>query len=189
MFRAIPGATVLYPSDAVSAERLTAEAARRGGICYLRTSRPKTPVLYTAEEKFPVPGLKVLRQQAADQITVVAAGVTLYEALNAADQLRGQGTNLRVIDLYCVKPLDVASLSENVRATDGRLIIVEDHYREGGIGEAVLAALTEARVALTAVRHLAVNRVPHSGPPAQLLDTFGISAKQIVVAAESILKQ
>jgi transketolase len=188
MFRAIPGATVLYPSDAVCAERLTAEAARRPGICYLRTSRPKTPVIYAADEAFPVPGLKVLRQKPGDQVTVVAAGVTLYEALSACDQLQAKGAGLRVIDLYCVKPLDVAALAENVRATGGRLIIVEDHYREGGIGEAVLSGLCEAGVPLTAVRHLAVDRVPHSGPSNQLLDLFGISARRIVTAAEQLLQ-
>ena len=189
MFRAIPGATVLYPADAVCAERLTVEAARREGICYLRTSRPKTPVLYTADETFPVPGLKVLRQSASDQVTAIAAGVTLYEALSASDQLKAKGTGLRVIDLYCVKPLDVAAIAENVRATSGRLIVVEDHYREGGIGEAVLAALCEAGVPLAGVRHLAVDRMPHSGPPAELLDKFGISARHIVAAAEQLLKQ
>jgi transketolase len=185
MFRAIPGATVLYPSDAVSAERLTAEAARRSGICYIRTSRPKTAVLYGPDETFPVPGLKVLRQKADDRVTVIAAGVTLYEALKACDQMQ---SGLRVIDLYCVKPLDTAALAENVRATGGRLIIVEDHYREGGIGEAVIAALCEAGVSLTAVRQLAPDRVPHSGAPNELLDLFGISARHIVAAAEQILK-
>jgi transketolase len=188
MFRAIPGATVLYPSDAVSAERLTAEAARRPGICYLRTSRPKTPVLYGADETFPVPGLKVLRQKPNDQITVVAAGVTLYEALSACEQLQAKGVAIRVVDLYCVKPLDVTALAENVRATSGRLMIVEDHYREGGIGEAVLSALCEAAVPLAGVRHLAVDRVPHSGPSKELLDRFGISARRIIEAAEELLK-
>jgi transketolase len=187
MFRAIPGATVLYPADAVCAERLTAEAARRPGICYLRTSRPKTPVLYPADETFPIPGLKVLRKSPGDKVTVIGAGVTLYEALHAADQLQAQGTGLRVIDLYCIKPLDVASLAENVKATGGRLLIVEDHYREGGIGEAVIAGLCEAGVPLTGVCQLAVDRVPHSGPPAELLDRFGISAKQIVEAAGRLL--
>ena len=187
MFRAIPGATVLYPADAVSAERLTAEAARRPGICYLRTSRPKTPVLYGPDEKFPVPGLKVLRQSPSDRITVVAAGVTLYEALNACDQMHAKGIGVRVIDLYCVKPLDIAALAENVRATGGRLITVEDHYAEGGLGEAVIAGLCEAGAAPTAVRRLAVDRVPHSGPPQQLLDVFGISARHIVAATGQIL--
>ena len=188
MFRAIPGATVFYPADAVCAERLTEEAARRPGICYMRTSRPKTPVLYAADEKFPVPGLKVLRQSPGDRLTVVAAGVTLYEALNACDQLQAKGTSIRVIDLYCVKPLDVVALAGNVRATGGKLITVEDHYREGGLGEAAIAALCEAGVALTAVRRLAVDRVPHSGPANELLDAFGISARHIVAAAEQLLQ-
>jgi transketolase len=188
MFRAIPGATVLYPADAVCAERLTAEAARRPGICYLRTSRPKTPVIYEANEAFPIPGLKVLQQKPDDQVTVVAAGVTVYEALKAADQLQAKGAGLRVIDLYCIKPLDVAALAENVRATGGRLIIVEDHYREGGVGEAVVAALSQAGVPLTGVRHLAVERVPHSGSPTELLDRFGISAQHIAAAAEQLLQ-
>ncbi len=188
IFRAIPGAAVFYPSDAVSAERLTEEAARRPGICYLRTSRPKTPVLYTAKEEFPVPGLKVLRQGMGDRVTVVGAGITLYEALKAFDQLKVRGIAIRVIDLYCVKPLDTAALAENVRATGGRVITVEDHYHEGGLGEAVVTALAEGGVALSAVRRLAVDRVPHSGQPDELLDAFGISARHIVAAVDRILQ-
>jgi transketolase len=189
MFRAIPGAAVLYPADAVAAERLTEEAARRAGICYLRTSRPKTPVVYGPNEKFPVPGLKVLRQSGNDRVTVIGAGVTLFEALKAYEELKARGVALRVIDLYCVKPLDVAALAENVRATGGRLITVEDHYREGGLGEAVVTALGEAGVTLSRVRHLAADRVPHSGKPEELLDAFGISARHIVEAAEEILSK
>lgn len=188
MFRAIPGATVFYPSDGVSAERLTEEMARRPGICYLRTSRPKTAVLYGAGEKFPVPGLKALRQSANDRVTVIGAGVTVYEALKAFDQLKSRGIAIRVIDLYCVKPLDTAALSEHVRATGGRLVTVEDHYAGGGLGEAVLADLAEAGVPLTAVRRLAVDRVPHSGKPEELLDAFGISARHIIEAVNSLLE-
>lgn len=186
MFRAIPGATIFYPSDGVSAERLTEEMARRAGICYLRTSRPKTAVLYSAEEKFPVPGLKVLRQSANDRVTVIGAGVTVYEALKAYDELKARGVAIRVIDLYCVKPLDTAALREHVQATGGRLVTVEDHYAEGGLGEAVLAALADAGVPLTAVRRLAVDRVPHSGKPEELLDAFGISARKIAEAVQGI---
>jgi transketolase len=187
-FRAIPGAAILYPSDAVCAERMTEEAARRPGICYIRTSRPKTPVLYTAEEKFPVPGLKVLRKSANDSVTVIGAGVTLYEALKAYDQLAARKVAIRVIDLYCVKPLDIAALAENVRVTGGRLVTVEDHYYEGGLGEAVVTALADAGVALSALKRLAVDRVPHSGKPEELIDKFGISAKHIVEAVDGILK-
>jgi transketolase len=146
-------------------------------------------VVYGPNEKFPVPGLKVLRQSGNDRVTVIGAGVTLFEALKAYEELKARGVALRVIDLYCVKPLDVAALAENVRATGGRLITVEDHYREGGLGEAVVTALGEAGVTLSRVRHLAVDRVPHSGKPEELLDAFGISARHIVEAAEEILSK
>src|ERR1700722_2933188 len=189
MFRAIPTASVFYPSDAVAAERLTEEMARRAGICYLRTSRPKTPVLYSADEKFPVPGLKVHGAGASDQATIVGAGVTLYEGLKAAEQLKARGIAVRVINLYCVKPLDTAALADNVRATGGRLVTVEDHYAEGGIGEAVLAALALAGVTLTGVRHLSIDRVPHSGKPEELVEAFGISAKHIVEAVDQLLQK
>jgi transketolase len=185
MFRAIPGSTVFYPSDAVAAERLTEAAARMPGICYLRTSRPKTPVIYANDEPFPVPGFKVLRQSANDRAVVVTAGVTLVEALKAHDELKAKGVNLRVIDLYCVKPMDGAALAAEVRAAGGRLITVEDHYPEGGLGEAVLSALAGTDVTLKGVRRLAVTGVPHSGKPEELLDAFGISARHIVKAATS----
>ncbi|MGD0842316.1 MAG: transketolase [Candidatus Acidiferrales bacterium] len=186
-FRTIPGAAILYPSDAVATERLTEAAARHPGICYIRTSRPKTPVLYANDEKFPIPGLKVLRKSADDRATVIAAGVTLYEALKAADLLKAKGIAIRVIDLYCIKPLDTAALVEHARATGGRIVTVEDHYPEGGIGEAVLAALAEAGVAVQGVR-LAVDRIAHSGHAAELLETFGISANHIVAAVERFAK-
>ncbi len=186
MFRAIPGATVLYPSDAVAAERLTEAAARLPGMCYVRTSRPKMPILYANDEKFPVPGFKVLRQSSSDRATVIAAGVTLLEALKAFEQLKAQGIAIRVIDLYCVKPVDAAALGEQVAAARGRLVTVEDHYPEGGLGEAVLSALTTQGIALEAARLLAVPRVPHSGKPDELLDAFGISARHIVAAVKQL---
>jgi transketolase len=185
MFRAIPGAAVLYPCDAVSAERLTEAAARRSGICYLRTSRPKTPVLYANEEKFPIPGFKVLRKSAQDRAVVVAAGVTLHEALKAHEELAKKGIAIRVLDLYCVKPLDGAALAAEVSAAGGRLITVEDHYPEGGLGEAVLAALASSGAPPKSFRLLAVTGLPHSGKPEELLDKFGISARQIIAAVET----
>ncbi len=186
MFRAIPDAAVFYPSDAVSTERLTEEAARRPGICYLRTSRPKTAVLYGPDEKFPVPGLKVVRQSANDAVTVIGAGITLHEALKAYDQLKERNVAVRVIDLYCVKPVDNAAIAENVRATGGRVVTVEDHYPEGGLGEAVLTALAKMGVALSAVRRLAVDHIPHSGKSEELLEAFGISARHIVEAVNQV---
>src|SRR5712692_5056451 len=186
MFRAIPGATVFYPSDAIAAERLTEAAARLPGICYLRTSRPKLPVLYASDEKFPVPGFKVLRQSSGDRATVVAAGVTVYEALKAYEQLKAKGVPIRVIDFYCLKPIDATALGQHVAAGRGRLVSVEDHYPEGGLGEAVLGALTAGGIALGGVRRLAVTGVPHSGKPDELLDAFGISARHIVGAVEQL---
>jgi transketolase len=186
MFRAIHGSAVFYPSDAVSTERLTETMARRPGINYLRTSRPKTAILYSKDEKFPVPGFKVVRQSPQDRVTVIGAGITLHEALKAADQLKSQGTAIRVIDLYCVKPIDGKALAEQVNATGGRLITVEDHWPEGGIGEAVLSALAKAGVAPTKSRMLAVTGMPHSGKPEELVDAFGISSKHIADAVGEI---
>jgi len=120
---------------------------------------------------------------------VIGAGVTLYEALKAYDQLAARKVAIRVIDLYCLKPLDSKALAENVRAAGGKLVTVEDHYYEGGLGETVLTALAEAGVALAAVKRLAVDRVPHSGKPEELLDLFGISAKHIVEAVDGILQK
>jgi transketolase len=186
MFRAIPGATVFYPSDAVCAERVTEAAARLPGICYIRTSRPKTAILYPITEQFPAPGFKVLRQSPDDRVTVVAAGVTLHEALKAYDQLKAQGIAIRVIDLYCVKPIDGAALGAHVSATAGRILTVEDHYPEGGLGEAAVTALAEAGIALKAVRCIAVERIAHSGKPDELLDAFGLSARNIIAAVQKI---
>ena len=181
-FRAVHSSTVLYPSDAISAERLTETMARRPGINYLRTSRPKTPILYSKDEKFPIPGFKVLRQSAQDKVTVIGAGITLHEALKAADELKGKGTAIRVIDLYCVKPIDGKALAEHVKATGGKLVTVEDHWPEGGVGEAVLSALASAGVAPAKSKLLAVTGMPHSGKPEELVDAFGISAKHIAEA-------
>ena len=186
MFRAVHGSAVLYPSDAMSAERLTETMARRGGINYLRTSRPKTAILYSKEEKFPVPGFKVPRKSAQDRVTVIGAGITVHEALKAADELKSQGTAIRVIDLYCVKPLDGEALAAEISATGGRVVTVEDHWAEGGIGEAVLSALAQAGTAPSKFRLLAVREMPHSGKPDELVDAFGISARHIAEAVREI---
>jgi len=186
MMRAVHSSTVLYPSDAISTERLTETMARRPGINYLRTSRPKTAILYSKDEKFPLPGFKVPRQSAQDKVTVVGAGITLHEALKAADQLKSQGTAIRVIDLYCIKPIDGKALAEQIKATGGRLVTVEDHWPEGGLGEAVLTALAEAGAAPSKFKLLAVNGMPHSGKPDELVDAFGISARHIVDAVKEV---
>ncbi|HXM13187.1 MAG TPA: transketolase [Terriglobales bacterium] len=186
MFRAISGSEVFYPSDAVSTERLTEHMAKRAGINYLRTSRPKMPILYSKDEKFAVPGFKVLRQSAQDKATVIGAGVTLHEALKAFEQLKSQGIAIRVIDLYCVKPLDGKAIAEQIKATAGCLVTVEDHWPEGGLGEGVLAALAQVGVSPTKFKLLAVTGMPHSGKPEELVDAFGISARHIIEAVRAM---
>jgi transketolase len=186
IFRAVHSSTVLYPGDAICTERLTETMAGRAGINYLRTSRPKLPILYSNDEKFPIPGFKVLRQSPHDKVTVIGAGVTLHEALGAADHLKAEGTAVRVIDLYCVKPIDGKQLAREIAATGGRLVTVEDHWAEGGIGEAVLSALAQAGVAPAKSQLIAVREMPHSGKPDELVDAFGISARHIVEAVRAI---
>jgi transketolase len=179
IMRAEPDMTVLYPCDAVSTERLVREAAYRAGPVYLRTSRPKAPIIYGDEELFPVGGLKVLRSNPEDVATVIAAGVTLHEALSAYEQLQQEGVRIRVVDLYSVQPVDAASLVRCARETAGRLITVEDHYAAGGIGDAVAAAVASAGYV---VHRIAVREIPRSGRPEELLDRYGISARHIVDA-------
>ena len=177
MMRAVLGATVLYPGDAVSSERLVETAARTPGIVYLRTSRPKTKVLYDNAETFPVGGSKTLRASAADALTVVAAGVTLHEALAAADRLAAEGLAIRVIDLYSLKPIDTATLHKAAAET-GAILTVEDHSVCGGIGEAVAAAVNGR----APVEMLGVKDFPRSGTPAELMKAHGIDADAIVAA-------
>src|SRR5205807_9360228 len=185
IFRAQPNFTVLYPCDGVSAERLVALAANAKGPAYIRTSRPKTPVIYGNDETFSIGGLKVLRQSSKDVATVIGAGVTVFEALKAYDQLKASGVAIRVIDLYSVAPVDRDGLVKAGRATGGRLITVEDHYPTGGVGDAVAEAVADAGLT---VHRLAVREIPRSGKPEELLDRFGISAKQIVEAVKAIAK-
>ncbi|HEY3043038.1 MAG TPA: transketolase [Vicinamibacterales bacterium] len=183
MCRAQPNIAVLYPCDAVSAERLVALAAYHPGPVYIRTSRPQTPVTYANDETFSVGGLKVLRHSGEDVATVIGAGVTVFEALKAYDSLKASGTAIRVIDLYSVAPVDKDGLVAAARATGGHLITVEDHYAAGGIGDAVAEAVAAAGFE---VHRLAVREIPRSGKPEELLDRFGISAKHIMEAVRAV---
>ena len=178
MATAQPNFAVLCPADAVATEKLVAEMARHRGPMYMRTSRPKTPVIYANTEAFPIGGLKVLRRSDADRATVIAAGVTLFEALKAHETLAAEGLHIRVIDLYSIQPIDAASLIAAGRQT-GRLITVEDHYVVGGIGDAVARAVAAAGLTVT---RLAVPEIPRSGKPDELIDKYGISARAIVAA-------
>ena len=183
MFRAVHGSHVLYPSDAVSTGHLVKAMADMTGVCYLRATREAVPVLYGPEETFEIGGSKTLRSSGADKATIIGAGITLHEALKAADQLAGEGVTVRVIDLYSVKPIDTETLVKAAQET-GHLIVVEDHWAQGGIGEAVLAALAEKGVAAGRFTHLAVREMPRSGKPEELLDHYGISAQHIVEAVK-----
>ncbi|GAA4597434.1 transketolase [Streptomyces violaceoruber] len=187
MMRAIHGSTVLYPCDANQAARLVAEMAGLEGIRYLRTSRGESKVIYGPDEEFPVGGSKVLRSSDADRLTVVAAGVTLHEALAAADALGADGIPVRVIDLYSVKPVDRATLRAAAEET-GCLVTVEDHRREGGIGDAVLDAFSDGRPVPRLVR-LAVTTMPGSATPAEELHAAGIDAESIEAAARMLVEQ
>ena len=171
MFRAILSSVVLYPSDAVSTEKLVEEAAKHDGIVFIRTTRKETPILYGPDEKFIIGGSKVLRKSEKDRATVIGAGVTLHEALAAYEALKKEGVFIRVIDLYSIKPVDEKTLREAVSATKS-IITVEDHYAEGGIGEAVKSALSTSPVLF---HSLAIRKKPKSGKPEEILDYEEIS--------------
>jgi transketolase len=182
MMRAVLGATVFYPADAMCASRLVEKSIAAGGIVYLRMSRPKTPVLYGPDETFQTGGSKVLRSSGKDVCTVVAAGVTLFEALKAHDKLAAEGVAVRVVDAYSVKPLDEATLRRCAEET-GAIVTVEDHGAWGGLGEAVAAAVRVPKLAMLAVREL-----PRSGKPAELLAAHGIDSAAIVSAVKKLVR-
>ncbi len=184
MFRTLLHAVVLYPCDAVSTEKLVERAAEHEGIVYIRTTREGTPILYGPNEEFPIGGSKILKRSGTDGVTVVAAGVTVFEALKAYEELKGDGILIRVIDLYSVKPIDAASLKEAAKETKA-VLVVEDHYAEGGLGDAVRTALS---ILPAPVYSLAVRKKPKSGQPEQLLDFEEISGKAIVKQVKKILQ-
>jgi transketolase len=186
MMRAVCGSTVLYPCDANQTAHLIGQMVDLKGISYLRTTREKTPILYPAGEKFPVGGSKVVRQSGQDRVAVVAAGITVHEALKAADTLKGEGIAVRVIDAYSVKPMDQKTLGQAAKDTGGKIVVVEDHWLEGGLGDAVLEAYA-AQGALPRVVKLGVRDMPGSGTPAELLSAAGIDAEHIVKAVKSLL--
>ncbi|XP_075984765.1 transketolase-like protein 2 [Anticarsia gemmatalis] len=186
LFRAVPTATVFYPSDAVSCERAVELAANTKGICYIRTSRPNTAMLYPNDEVFKVGQAKIIRQSPKDRVLLIGAGITLHEAIIAADKLKTEGVEARILDPFTVKPLDEAAVVQHAKAAGGRIVVVEDHYQAGGLGEAVISAVAQQRDIV--VKHVCVREVPRSGPPAALLDKYGISANHIHAAVGQVLK-
>jgi transketolase len=199
MMRAVHGSTVLYPSDPNQTAQLVQAMAEKDGISYMRTTREKTPVLYPPDEKFTIGGSKVVRRSDKDQVTVIAAGITLHEAIKACDALLKEGIAVRLIDLYSVKPIDTKTLHEAAQATQGRFIVAEDHWPEGGIAEAVLEAFTNAPGSKDGessggpmnlkLAHLAVRNMPGSGKPEELLNQAGIDAEHIMDAVRELVKQ
>lgn len=183
LMRAVAGSTVLYPSDAVATEKLMEQAVRTKGIVFLRTSRPKTPVIYGNEEPFPLGGAKVLKQSANDKVTVVAAGVTLFEALKAAETLAAEGISITVIDAYSVKPIGADVIRTAAQRTRNLVLTVEDHYPEGGLGDAVAGELSRDGIR---VHKLAVFSLPRSGKPEELLARYEIDAQAIIRKVKSL---
>jgi transketolase len=183
--RAIHSSVVLHPCDANQTAKLVAAMADTRGIVFLRTLRPNTPVLYEPDEEFAVGGSRVLRSSDDDDVTIVGTGVTVHEALKAAEVLGEDGITARVVDAYSIKPIDVETLAAAAEAT-GRVITVEDHFPDGGLGDAVLAALAETDEAPRVVK-LAVSDMPRSGKPAELLNAYGIDAEHIAAAARQLV--
>ena len=181
LFRPIPGCAVLYPSDAYSAEGCVEAIAKHKGLAYLRTTRPATPILYKKDEAFPIGGSRILKKSQKDSAAVIAAGITVHEALKACEELKKENIAVRVIDAYSIQPLDPA-IRKQVATAGNRAVVVEDHFRSGGLGDAV-ASLLSGRTELI---HLAVDQLPRSGEPEELLDKYGISARHIVRAVKKI---
>jgi transketolase len=183
-FRAVHGSTVLYPSDANATAALVAQMAERDGIVFMRTTREKTPVLYAPGDDFRIGGSRVVRESGEDAVSIVGAGITLHEAVKAADELAADGIQARVIDLYSVKPIDASTIRAAARDT-GAILTVEDHWQEGGIGDAVLEVLAEEQPHPIVVK-LAVREMPGSGKPEELLHAAGIDADCIATAAREL---
>lgn len=187
MFRAVYGSRVFCPADANAVASIVKIAAENEGIFYIRTNRPDTPVLYSQDEKFEIGGSKVLRSTSSDKITIVSCGVTLFEALKAASKLKKEGINVRVIDAYSIKPIDREGILKSAKETQRKLLVCEDHYFEGGLGEAVSSALSEE--AEIVLYRLAVGKMPVSGKFSELYDFEEISVKSIVSKVKEVLKK
>lgn len=186
MFRSIPNAVVFYPSDAVATENAVRLAANYNGTVFVKGGRNNHPILYPNEENFEIGMSKYIRKSDNDQITVVSGGAPLFEVIKAADKLKSEGINLRIVDLFCIKPVDKNLLAEATKATKGLLYVVEDCYYEGNLGETVAYALKQEN---TKMYHRAVDRVPRSGTANDLYDMFGLSSEKIYAEIKDILSK
>lgn len=187
MMRAIHGSTVLYPCCANQTVQLVAAMADIAGVSYLRTTREKTPIVYEPRETFPIGGAKILRESPNDSVAIIAAGITVHEALKAYESLRATGVSACVVDAYSIKPIDAERIRAAVRASSGNVVIAEDHWAEGGLGDAVRECLDGERPIVARIAHLAVRRMPGSGKPAELLRMMDVDARGIVDAAKRLL--
>lgn len=183
IFRPIPGCVVLYPSDAYATEACLESMARYQGMAYLRTTRPATSIIYAKNDKFPIGGSKVLKKDRKDRAVVVAAGITVHEALKAYEELKAEGILIRIIDAYSVEPLDKENIGQQAKEVGGKVVVVEDHFQHGGLGEAVALALAGK----AEIVHLAIKELPRSGTPEQLMDKYGINARHIKEAVKSLI--
>jgi len=184
MFRTLPGATIFYPSDAVATERAVELAANTKGICYIRLSRPATEIVYDNDEEFAIGKAKILRKSDSDCVLVIAAGITLSQAVPAVEQLASKGINVRLMDPFTIKPIDTEAILTHGKECGGRILVVEDHYPEGGIGDAVSEVVCEKRDYV--VKKMCVREVPRSGPPLVLLEKFGIGTNCIIKGVEEM---
>ncbi len=185
IFRPIPGCAVLYPCDAYSTEACVESMAKHKGLAYIRTTRPATPLIYGKDEKFPIGGSKVLRKSQSDVAMVIGAGLTVHEALKAYDELQGERISVRIIDAYSVEPIDKDNLLKEVEKAGKKVVVVEDHFQNGGLGDAVAQALSGK----AEIIHLAVKDLPRSGKPEELLDKYGIDANHIKRAVKELINR
>ncbi|NIM59853.1 MAG: transketolase [Candidatus Aminicenantes bacterium] len=185
IFRPIPGCAVLYPCDAYSTEACVESMAKHKGLAYIRTTRPATPLIYGKDDMFPVGGSKVLKKSKNDVATIIGAGLTVHEALKAYDELKGEGISVRIIDAYSVEPIDKDNISKEVEKAGKKVVVVEDHFQNGGLGDAVAQALSGK----AEIIHLAVKDLPRSGKPEELLDKYGIDAKHIKRAVKELISR
>ena len=184
MFRSLPGSTILYPSDAISTEKIVYLANETLGLKYIRTTRPKTPIIYDKEEKFQIGEFKILRESNKDKLVIIGSGITLHESLSAFEDLKKSKIDSAVIDLYCIKPLNTKKLIQFIKSHGNKLVIAEDHYKEGGIGEMLASELANSGIV---IRSLCVKEIPHSGTGTELLDKYGINSRAIVNEAKKIV--
>jgi transketolase len=186
LFGALPDTIILQPADGISASKLVPLMISHHGFVYMRTLRPKTPVIYDASEEFQIGGSKTLTHSEDDALTIAATGITVFEAMKAADELKGQGINVRVLDCYCINPIDKKTLIKSLQETRKQILItVEDHFAHGGMGDFAAAAISDMNIR---IEKMAVPQISESGSKDQLLNKAGIDASGIIARVKELIK-